>query len=133
VGVTVLHWSEAHAGERIYVQGTAADSITIVLNGRLRSILNHAHTREVVGEFSRGDCIGEIEVCVYVPTHRSDSQLCVSFLYNTGTRIETHPTTHENTRERTKTYQNHAKIHTTHTANAHTQRTHTHTHNKNIN
>jgi lysophospholipid hydrolase len=54
-----LEWLQVNAGQVIYHQNDPADAIYIVLNGRVRTI---TEKHEVVGEYGRGESIGELEV-----------------------------------------------------------------------
>ncbi|KAK7206683.1 hypothetical protein BZA70DRAFT_236260 [Myxozyma melibiosi] len=58
-----LEWVQIGAGEVLYRQGDEADSIFIVLNGRLRA-LKTGETGEVelFNEFGQGESVGELEV-----------------------------------------------------------------------
>jgi predicted acylesterase/phospholipase RssA/CRP-like cAMP-binding protein len=58
-----LEWVQVNAGQVIHHQGDDSDAIYIVLNGRLRSVLEKDDgTMRVVGEFGQGESIGELEV-----------------------------------------------------------------------
>ena len=58
-----LEWIHVPAGQVIHHQGDESDSIYIVLNGRLRSILEKDDgSMRVTGEFGQGESIGELEV-----------------------------------------------------------------------
>lgn len=58
-----LEWVHVAAGQVIYHQGNESDSIYIVLNGRLRSIVeNDDGVMRVTDEFGQGESIGELEV-----------------------------------------------------------------------
>lgn len=58
-----LEWVQVNAGQVIHHQGDDSDAIYIVLNGRLRSVLEKQDGRmQVVGEFGQGESIGELEV-----------------------------------------------------------------------
>lgn len=58
-----LEWLQVNAGQVIYHQGDESDAIYIVLNGRLRAILeNEDGEMRVVGEFGQGESVGELEV-----------------------------------------------------------------------
>ncbi|KAI9886842.1 MAG: phosphatidylcholine and lysophosphatidylcholine phospholipase [Watsoniomyces obsoletus] len=58
-----LEWVQVNAGEVIYHQGDESDAIYVVLNGRLRSIVEKERdTRVVVGEYGQGESVGELEV-----------------------------------------------------------------------
>ncbi|XP_065179581.1 patatin-like phospholipase domain-containing protein 7 [Sycon ciliatum] len=58
-----LDWELVEAGRAVYRQGDVADSLYIVLTGRLRSVVKHkADHKELVGEYGRGDTVGVAEV-----------------------------------------------------------------------
>lgn len=58
-----LEWVQVNAGQVIHHQGDDSDAIYIVLNGRLRSVLEKDDgSMRVVGEFGQGESIGELEV-----------------------------------------------------------------------
>ncbi|KAI9681496.1 MAG: phosphatidylcholine and lysophosphatidylcholine phospholipase [Caeruleum heppii] len=58
-----LEWLQVNAGQVIYHQNDASDAIYIVLNGRLRSILDSEEGgMRVVGEYGQGESVGELEV-----------------------------------------------------------------------
>jgi lysophospholipid hydrolase len=58
-----LEWVQVNAGQVIYHQGDDSDAIYIVLNGRLRLVLNNQEAgMKVVGEFGQGESVGELEV-----------------------------------------------------------------------
>ncbi|KAK9460128.1 uncharacterized protein V1516DRAFT_679012 [Lipomyces oligophaga] len=58
-----LEWLQVGAGEILYRQGNEADSIYIVLSGRLRALETTATGEvELRGEFGLGDSVGELEV-----------------------------------------------------------------------
>ncbi|OAL73295.1 lysophospholipase NTE1 [Trichophyton violaceum] len=58
-----LEWVQVNAGQVIYHQGDESDSIYIVLNGRLRSVLESGDNKvSVVGEHGQGESVGELEV-----------------------------------------------------------------------
>ncbi|KAI9372335.1 hypothetical protein BJX61DRAFT_542811 [Aspergillus egyptiacus] len=58
-----LEWVQVNAGQVIYHQGDESDAIYIVLNGRLRSILEgNGGKMRVVGEHGQGESVGELEV-----------------------------------------------------------------------
>jgi lysophospholipid hydrolase len=54
-----LEWIQVNAGQVIYHQNDPSDAIYIVLNGRVRTLTS---THEVVGEYGRGESVGELEV-----------------------------------------------------------------------
>ena len=58
-----LEWVQVNAGQVIYHQGDESDAIYIVLNGRLRAILERDDgDMRVVGEYGQGESVGELEV-----------------------------------------------------------------------
>ena len=58
-----LEWVQVDAGQVIYHQGDESDAIYIVLNGRLRSILEKTDgSMRVTGEYGQGESVGELEV-----------------------------------------------------------------------
>lgn len=58
-----LEWVQVNAGQVIYRQGDDSDAIYIVLNGRLRLVLNNEEDgMKVMGEYGQGESVGELEV-----------------------------------------------------------------------
>ncbi|KAL9044782.1 MAG: hypothetical protein Q9214_002105 [Letrouitia sp. 1 TL-2023] len=58
-----LEWVHVNAGQVIHHQADESDAIYIVLNGRLRAILEKANGEmRVAGEYGQGESVGEIEV-----------------------------------------------------------------------
>lgn len=58
-----LEWVQVNAGQVIYRQGDESDAIYIVLNGRLRLVLdNEQDGMKVIGEYGQGESVGELEV-----------------------------------------------------------------------
>ena len=58
-----LEWVQVNAGQVIYHQGDDSDAIYLVLNGRLRLVLNNEEAgMQVVGEYGQGESVGELEV-----------------------------------------------------------------------
>ncbi len=58
-----LEWVQVDAGQVIHHQGDESDAIYIVLNGRLRAILEGTEgDMRVVGEYGQGESVGELEV-----------------------------------------------------------------------
>lgn len=58
-----LEWVQVSAGQVIHHQGDESDAIYIVLNGRLRAILERDDGEmRVVGEYGQGESVGELEV-----------------------------------------------------------------------
>ncbi|KAJ5618809.1 Acyl transferase/acyl hydrolase/lysophospholipase [Penicillium lagena] len=58
-----LEWGQVSAGQVIYHQGDESDAIYLVLNGRLRSILEGPNGKmTVINEYGQGESVGELEV-----------------------------------------------------------------------
>ncbi|PGH06110.1 lysophospholipase NTE1 [Polytolypa hystricis UAMH7299] len=58
-----LEWVQVNAGQVIHHKGDESDAIYIVLNGRLRSVLDKGDGNiSVTGEYGQGDSVGELEV-----------------------------------------------------------------------
>ena len=58
-----LEWVQVNAGQVIHHQGDDSDAIYMVLNGRLRSVVeNDDGSMRVTGEYGQGESIGELEV-----------------------------------------------------------------------
>ena len=58
-----LEWVQINAGDVVHRQGDESDAIYIVLNGRLRAILEkNERDMRVVGEYGQGESVGELEV-----------------------------------------------------------------------
>lgn len=58
-----LEWVQVNAGQVIYHQDDESDAIYLVLNGRLRSVLENPHGKmTVIGEYGQGESVGELEV-----------------------------------------------------------------------
>ncbi|XP_013915519.1 PREDICTED: neuropathy target esterase-like [Thamnophis sirtalis] len=56
-----IDWMAVEAGRALYRQGDKSDCTYIVLNGRLRSVIQKANgKKELVGEYGRGDLIGVV-------------------------------------------------------------------------
>ncbi|KAJ8792993.1 hypothetical protein J1605_003961 [Eschrichtius robustus] len=54
-----IDWTAVEAGRALYRQGDRSDCTYIVLNGRLRSVIQRGNgKKELVGEYGRGDLIG---------------------------------------------------------------------------
>lgn len=63
-----LEWVQIDAGQVIHHQGDESDAIYIVLNGRLRAILEKADGgMRVTGEYGQGESVGELEVMTESP------------------------------------------------------------------
>lgn len=58
-----LEWVQVNAGQVIYHQGDESDAIYLVLNGRLRSVVEGSKGKmTVIGEYGQGESVGELEV-----------------------------------------------------------------------
>lgn len=58
-----LEWVQVDAGQVLHHQGDESDAIHIVLNGRLRAIMEKDDgVMRVVGEYGQGESVGELEV-----------------------------------------------------------------------
>ena len=58
-----LEWVQVNAGQVMYHQRDESDAIYIVLNGRLRALLEKPNGEmRVVGEYGQGESVGELEV-----------------------------------------------------------------------
>lgn len=68
-----LDWVLVDSGHAVYRAGDNADSLFVVLSGRLRSV----EKKTVVEEFGRGDVLGMMEVLTKKP--RSTTVLAVRF------------------------------------------------------
>ena len=67
-----LEWGQINAGHSLCHQGDKADSIFIVLTGRLRSIKEHANSVDgnsivIEGEHGPSESVGEMEVLIEAP------------------------------------------------------------------
>lgn len=63
-----IDWTAVEAGRALYRQGDRSDCTYIVLNGRLRSVIQRGSgKKELVGEYGRGDLIGVVSTAP--PTH----------------------------------------------------------------
>ncbi|XP_016047925.2 patatin-like phospholipase domain-containing protein 6 isoform X2 [Erinaceus europaeus] len=63
-----IDWTSVEAGRALYRQGDRSDCTYIVLNGRLRSVIQRGSgKKELVGEYGRGDLVGVVEAL----THQS--------------------------------------------------------------
>ncbi|KAF9428692.1 phosphatidylcholine and lysophosphatidylcholine phospholipase [Podila epigama] len=63
-----MEWMQVSASQVLHRQGDDSDSIYIVLNGRLRTIMENDPSKiEILGEFSQGESVGELEVLMGTP------------------------------------------------------------------
>uniref|UniRef100_A0A8D2LL12 lysophospholipase n=2 Tax=Varanus komodoensis TaxID=61221 RepID=A0A8D2LL12_VARKO len=61
-----IDWMAVEAGRALYRQGDKSDCTYIVLNGRLRSVIQKGNgKKELVGEYGRGDLIGVVEALTH--------------------------------------------------------------------
>ncbi|XP_078242782.1 patatin-like phospholipase domain-containing protein 6 isoform X4 [Pogona vitticeps] len=61
-----IDWMAVEAGRALYRQGDKSDCTYIVLNGRLRSVIQKSNgKKELVGEYGRGDLIGVVEALTH--------------------------------------------------------------------
>lgn len=65
---TDLEWLQIPGGKFLIRQGESADSLYIVINGRLRvTVINKDGSAKVVGEVGRGECVGEMALLTDEP------------------------------------------------------------------
>eukprot|EP00124_Ichthyophonus_hoferi_P004017 Ihof_evm3s396 gene=Ihof_evmTU3s396 len=58
-----VDWLQVRAGQSIYRQDDESDSVYIVLNGRVRSVMtSEGGRKEFMDEFGRGESVGELEL-----------------------------------------------------------------------
>ncbi len=63
-----LEWSLLESGRALYKQDTRADSIYVVLSGRLRSVIrSQGGRRELAAEYGRGELTGIVETLMKTP------------------------------------------------------------------
>ncbi|CAF1139259.1 unnamed protein product, partial [Didymodactylos carnosus] len=64
-----LEWMLVEAGKALYRQDYKPQSVYIILNGRVRSVLlaQDKKQKELVGEYGRGEIVGIIEVLMEMP------------------------------------------------------------------
>ncbi|NXG10692.1 PLPL6 esterase, partial [Sakesphorus luctuosus] len=63
-----IDWMAVEAGRALYRQGDKSDCTYIVLNGRLRSVIQKGSgKKELVGEYGRGDLVGVVEALTHQP------------------------------------------------------------------
>uniref|UniRef100_A0A671PEF6 lysophospholipase n=1 Tax=Sinocyclocheilus anshuiensis TaxID=1608454 RepID=A0A671PEF6_9TELE len=63
-----IDWMAVEAGRALYRQDDQSDCTYIVLNGRLRSVIQKVNgKKELVGEYGRGDLIGVVEALTRQP------------------------------------------------------------------
>ncbi|XP_056366550.1 patatin-like phospholipase domain-containing protein 6 [Oenanthe melanoleuca] len=63
-----IDWTAVEAGRALYRQGDKSDCTYIVLNGRLRSVIQKGSgKKELVGEYGRGDLVGVVEALTRQP------------------------------------------------------------------
>ena len=67
-----LDWQHVPAGQVIFRQGDAGDSLYIVINGRLRGLYGGGtRTHKVAGEYGQGDSVGELDVITRSPRSKT--------------------------------------------------------------
>ncbi|KAI8361347.1 hypothetical protein B0O80DRAFT_380547 [Mortierella sp. GBAus27b] len=63
-----MEWMQVNASQVLHRQGDDCDSIYIVLNGRLRTIIEKEPGKiEILNEYSQGESVGEMEVLMGIP------------------------------------------------------------------
>jgi len=63
-----MEWMQVSASQVLHRQGDDCDSIYIVLNGRLRTIIEKEPGKiEILSEYSQGESVGEMEVLMGIP------------------------------------------------------------------
>ncbi|NXA15884.1 PLPL6 esterase, partial [Sapayoa aenigma] len=63
-----IDWMAVEAGRALYRQGDKSDCTYIVLNGRLRSVIQKGSgKKELIGEYGRGDLVGVVEALTHQP------------------------------------------------------------------
>nr|XP_033780296.1 neuropathy target esterase isoform X2 [Geotrypetes seraphini] len=63
-----IDWMAVEAGRALYRQNDQSDCTYIILNGRLRSVIQKSNgKKELVGEYGRGDLIGVVEALTRQP------------------------------------------------------------------
>ncbi|NXH14585.1 PLPL6 esterase, partial [Bucco capensis] len=63
-----IDWMAVEAGRALYRQGDKSDSTYIVLNGRLRSVIQKGSgKKELIGEYGRGELVGVVEALTRQP------------------------------------------------------------------
>ncbi|KAG0235952.1 phosphatidylcholine and lysophosphatidylcholine phospholipase [Actinomortierella wolfii] len=63
-----MEWMQVNASQVLHREGDDSDSIYIVLNGRLRTILEKEPGKiEILREYSQGESVGELEVLMATP------------------------------------------------------------------
>ncbi|RKP11600.1 cyclic nucleotide-binding-like protein, partial [Piptocephalis cylindrospora] len=63
-----LEWLQVGAGKELYRQGAPSDAVHIVLNGRLRTVMEESGKKpRVLAEHGQGDSLGEVEMLTGMP------------------------------------------------------------------
>ncbi|NXE71420.1 PLPL6 esterase, partial [Calcarius ornatus] len=71
-----IDWMAVEAGRALYRQGDKSDCTYIVLNGRLRSVIQKGSgKKELVGEYGRGDLVGVVSVTPGTPRGQQSNVL----------------------------------------------------------
>lgn len=80
-----LEWLQIPGGKFLIRQGEAADSLYIVINGRLRvTVINKDGSARVVGEVGRGECVGEMALLTDEPRSANVYALRDTYLLKLG-------------------------------------------------
>lgn len=67
-----LDWMILESGKPLYRQSDEANSIYVVLNGRLRAVRTHESGKKEIGaEYGRGEFVGLVEVLTHTDRHSS--------------------------------------------------------------
>ena len=63
-----LDWTQLNAGQVLWRPNDESDSVYIVINGRLRALIDQDNGEvSIVGEYGQGDTIGELDVITNSP------------------------------------------------------------------
>ena len=63
-----LDWTQLNSGQVLWRPGDHSDSLYIVINGRLRAIMEQENGEvTIVGEYGQGDTVGELDVITNQP------------------------------------------------------------------
>jgi lysophospholipid hydrolase len=76
-----LEWNLIESGDVLFRQDSKAENIYIVLNGRLRSIIKNENNKHLVGEFGRGDLVGNVfDLMIIIQLFISEANKYIFFL-----------------------------------------------------
>jgi lysophospholipid hydrolase len=65
---SALDWTQLNAGQVLWRPNDESDSVYIVINGRLRALIEQDNGEvSIVGEYGQGDIIGELDVITNSP------------------------------------------------------------------